>query len=103
MFKTKIRKRKENKRFKQENGQLPSANVFNITPSQIKSNLLYHPLVHTAAMIKQVDDRFTSRAMNKDFSTAILEKKKSLNRLVVDEAINDDNSIVALNAKSWKS
>ncbi|KAG2329121.1 hypothetical protein Bca52824_000301 [Brassica carinata] len=32
----------------------------------------------------------------KDFSTAILERKKAANRLVVDEAINDDNSIVSL-------
>ncbi|CAM0955841.1 unnamed protein product [Alopecurus aequalis] len=34
----------------------------------------------------------------KDYSTAILERKKSPNRLVVDEAVtgNDDNSLVAL-------
>ncbi|KAH9700436.1 cell division control protein 48 [Citrus sinensis] len=32
----------------------------------------------------------------KDYSTAILERKKSPNRLVVDEAINDDNSVVGL-------
>lgn len=32
----------------------------------------------------------------KDFSTAILDRKKSPNRLVVDDAINDDNSVVAL-------
>ncbi|CAN1253018.1 Cell division cycle protein 48 homolog, partial [Linum perenne] len=32
----------------------------------------------------------------KDFSTAILERKKSPNRLVVDEAVNDDNSVVAM-------
>lgn len=32
----------------------------------------------------------------RDFSTAILERKKSPNRLVVDEAVNDDNSVVAL-------
>ncbi|KAK7350635.1 hypothetical protein VNO77_09473 [Canavalia gladiata] len=32
----------------------------------------------------------------KDYSTAILERKKSPNRLVVDEAINDDNSVVTL-------
>ncbi|CAF1809383.1 unnamed protein product [Brassica oleracea var. botrytis] len=30
----------------------------------------------------------------KDFRTAILERKKSPNRLVVDEAINDDNSVL---------
>ncbi len=32
----------------------------------------------------------------KDFSTAILERKKSPNRLIVDDAVNDDNSVVAL-------
>eukprot|EP01097_Dermamoeba_algensis_P000474 TRINITY_DN1163_c0_g1_i1.p1 TRINITY_DN1163_c0_g1~~TRINITY_DN1163_c0_g1_i1.p1 ORF type:complete len:800 (+),score=237.86 TRINITY_DN1163_c0_g1_i1:75-2474(+) len=32
----------------------------------------------------------------KDFSTAILEKKKAPNRLFVEDAINDDNSVVAL-------
>jgi len=34
----------------------------------------------------------------KDYSTAILEKKKSPNRLVVDDAINDDNSVVGLHS-----
>eukprot|EP00798_Chlamydomonas_sp_ICE-L_P000039 gene39-12848_t len=33
----------------------------------------------------------------KDFSTAILERKKSPNRLIVEDAVNDDNSVVALN------
>ena len=32
----------------------------------------------------------------KDYSTAILERKKSPNRLEVNEATNDDNSIVTL-------
>ncbi|TXG50232.1 hypothetical protein EZV62_022756 [Acer yangbiense] len=32
----------------------------------------------------------------KDYSTAILERKKSPNRLVVDEAINDDNSVITM-------
>lgn len=36
------------------------------------------------------------RKGKKDFSTAILERKKSPNRLVVDEATNDDNSVVAM-------
>lgn len=31
-----------------------------------------------------------------DFSTAILDKKKAPNRLIVDDATNDDNSVVAL-------
>jgi len=37
-----------------------------------------------------------SRKDKKDYSTAILERKKSPNRLVVDEATSDDNSVVAL-------
>lgn len=32
----------------------------------------------------------------KDYSTAILERKKSPNRLLVDEAINDDNSVLSM-------
>ena len=32
----------------------------------------------------------------KDFSTAILDRKKAPNRLVVDDAINDDNSVATL-------
>lgn len=36
------------------------------------------------------------KGSKKDFSTAILERKKAPNRLVVDEAVNDDNSVVAL-------
>eukprot|EP00171_Calliarthron_tuberculosum_P020447 IDg20447t1 len=32
----------------------------------------------------------------KDFATAILDRKKAPNRLIVDDATNDDNSVVAL-------
>lgn len=32
----------------------------------------------------------------KDYSTAVLERKKAPNRLVVEEAVNDDNSVVTL-------
>ncbi|KAL8123429.1 cell division cycle protein 48 homolog [Apium graveolens] len=32
----------------------------------------------------------------KDYSTAILERKKSPNRLIVDEAVNDDNSVLSM-------
>lgn len=39
---------------------------------------------------------FSSKGTKRDFSTAILERKKAPNRLVVDEAVNDDNSVVAL-------
>ncbi|KAG5536942.1 hypothetical protein RHGRI_024391 [Rhododendron griersonianum] len=37
-----------------------------------------------------------SKSDKKDYSTAILEKKKSPNRLIVDEALNDDNSVVCM-------
>mmetsp|Transcript_2390 Transcript_2390/g.6785 ORF Transcript_2390/g.6785 Transcript_2390/m.6785 type:complete len:813 (-) Transcript_2390:537-2975(-) len=39
----------------------------------------------------------------KDFSTAILERKKSPNRLIVDDATNDDNSVVALNTETMEA
>lgn len=38
----------------------------------------------------------------KDFSTAILERKKSPNRLVVDESVNDDNSVVTLHSTTME-
>ncbi|KAL9344908.1 hypothetical protein Peur_062583 [Populus x canadensis] len=38
----------------------------------------------------------TGKSGKKDFSTMILERKKSINHLVVDEAINDNNSVVAM-------
>ncbi|KAM1052870.1 hypothetical protein ACFX2J_000442 [Malus domestica] len=37
-----------------------------------------------------------------DLWTAILGRKKSTNCLVIDEAVNDDNSIVAMNPKSME-
>ncbi|KAH0911980.1 cell division control protein 48 homolog D isoform X2 [Brassica rapa] len=43
-----------------------------------------------------------SKGTKKDFSTAILERKKAANRLVVDEAINDDNSIVYLHPETME-
>uniref|UniRef100_A0A7S3UCW8 Uncharacterized protein n=1 Tax=Picocystis salinarum TaxID=88271 RepID=A0A7S3UCW8_9CHLO len=42
------------------------------------------------------------KGKKKDFSTAILERKKSPNRLVVDDAVNDDNSVVALNNETME-
>ena len=42
---------------------------------------------------------FFRKSAKKDFSTAILKWKMSPNRLVVDLAINDDNSVVALHPK----
>ncbi|KAF2283315.1 hypothetical protein GH714_002200 [Hevea brasiliensis] len=38
----------------------------------------------------------------KDFSTAILERKKSPNRLIVDEAVNDDNSVVSMHPETME-
>lgn len=38
----------------------------------------------------------SSSGEKKDFSTSILDRKKAPNRLYVDEATNDDNSVVAL-------
>jgi transitional endoplasmic reticulum ATPase len=43
-----------------------------------------------------------SKGTKRDFSTAILERKKAANRLVVDEAINDDNSVVALHPETME-
>jgi hypothetical protein len=45
---------------------------------------------------------FCSKGTKRDFSTAILERKKSPNRLVVDEAINDDNSVVSLHPETME-
>ncbi|KAH0629617.1 hypothetical protein JD844_011828 [Phrynosoma platyrhinos] len=39
---------------------------------------------------------FPSRAKGEDYSTAILRQKHRPNRLIVDEAINEDNSVVSL-------
>lgn len=46
--------------------------------------------------------QFSKPVAKKDFSTAILERKKAPNRLVVDEAVNDDNSVVALNMETME-
>ncbi|KAJ0963625.1 hypothetical protein J5N97_028747 [Dioscorea zingiberensis] len=42
------------------------------------------------------------KGTKRDFSTAILERKKAVNRLIVDEAINDDNSMVAMNPETME-
>lgn len=42
------------------------------------------------------------KGTKRDFSTAILERKKAKNRLVVDDAVNDDNSVIALNMKTME-
>ncbi|EXC16185.1 Cell division cycle protein 48-like protein [Morus notabilis] len=43
-----------------------------------------------------------SKGTKRDFSTAILERKKAANRLVVDEAVNDDNSVVSLHPETME-
>lgn len=43
-----------------------------------------------------------SKGTKRDYSTAILERKKAPNRLVVDEAINDDNSVVVLHPETME-
>ncbi|KAI3437501.1 DYW_deaminase domain-containing protein [Psidium guajava] len=43
-----------------------------------------------------------AKGTKRDFSTAILERKKAANRLVVDEAVNDDNSVVSLNPETME-
>lgn len=42
------------------------------------------------------------KGTKRDYSTAILERKKAPNRLVVDEAINDDNSVVSLHPNTME-
>ena len=44
-----------------------------------------------------------SRTDKKDPNTAILERKKAPNRLIVEEALNDDNSVVALNLQTMET
>lgn len=39
---------------------------------------------------------------DKDLATAILKKKDKPNRLIVDEAPSDDNSVVALSQVNWR-
>jgi len=64
--------------------------------------LSLHPLKSTMAT-SIPGESSEGKGTKKDFSTAILERKKSPNRLVVDEAINDDNSVVALNSKTMET
>ena len=45
---------------------------------------------------------FRRKGGKKDISTATLERKKAPNRLTVDEAINDDNSVVSLSMETME-
>eukprot|EP00252_Welwitschia_mirabilis_P004684 TRINITY_DN1497_c0_g2_i4.p2 TRINITY_DN1497_c0_g2~~TRINITY_DN1497_c0_g2_i4.p2 ORF type:complete len:156 (+),score=13.61 TRINITY_DN1497_c0_g2_i4:198-665(+) len=42
------------------------------------------------------------KGTKRDLSTAILERKKAANRLIVDEATNDDNSVVCLHPETME-
>ncbi|GAB4833620.1 Cell division control protein 48 D [Ancistrocladus abbreviatus] len=42
------------------------------------------------------------KGTKRDFSTAILERKKAANRLIADEAINDDNSVVSMHPETME-
>jgi transitional endoplasmic reticulum ATPase len=42
------------------------------------------------------------KGIKRDYTTAILEKKKAANRLITDEAVNDDNSVVSLNVETME-
>ncbi|KAK6163391.1 hypothetical protein DH2020_000255 [Rehmannia glutinosa] len=70
----------------------------NLAEPLIQETSSYSPILHpqiTDNMSNQAESS-DSKGGKKDFSTAILERKKAANRLVVDEAVNDDNSVVAL-------
>lgn len=43
-----------------------------------------------------------SKKKNEDYSTAILNRKKAANRLMVEESINDDNSIASLHPNTME-
>jgi len=48
-------------------------------------------------------EKHDSKDEKKDFSTAILDRKRAPNRLFVDEAISDDNSVVSLNPRTMET
>ena len=48
---------------------------------------------------KDMEKKEEKKEEKKDFSTAILDRKKAPNRLLVDEALNDDNSVIQLTQK----
>ncbi|CAB4278159.1 unnamed protein product [Prunus armeniaca] len=53
-------------------------------------------------MTNKADQSSDTGGSKKDFTTAILDRKKAVNRLVVDEAIHDDNSVVTLHPESME-
>ncbi|KAF2564887.1 hypothetical protein F2Q70_00015946 [Brassica cretica] len=68
-----------------------------LTPTKNSASLSLQSTCSSYNNGKSTSNPINSRGSAKrDFSTAILERKKAVNRLVVDEAINDDNSVVSL-------
>ncbi|CAB4308569.1 unnamed protein product [Prunus armeniaca] len=53
-------------------------------------------------MTNKADQSSDTGGSKKDFTTAILDRKKAVNRLVVDEAIHGDNSVVTLHPESME-
>ena len=53
-------------------------------------------LKHILSIVKKVENSLANMADINDMNTAIMDKKKAPNRLVVDDAVNDDNSVVCL-------
>ena len=68
---------------------------------------LIHKARHSAQQLTiELLHRPTSgkkEAPKEDPQLAILKKKKAPNRLIVDDAINDDNSVVALNLQTMET
>ncbi|MCO5567912.1 hypothetical protein L7F22_021608 [Adiantum nelumboides] len=54
-----------------------------------------------ASRSSQPEPASQPKGMKRDFST-ILDRKKALNQLIVDEAVNDDNSVVSVNPKTME-
>ncbi|ONI13681.1 hypothetical protein PRUPE_4G237600 [Prunus persica] len=53
-------------------------------------------------MTNKADQSSDTGGSKKDFTTAILDRKKAVNRLVVDEDIHGDNSVVTLHPESME-
>nr|XP_043609546.1 cell division cycle protein 48 homolog [Erigeron canadensis] len=53
-------------------------------------------------MSNQPESSSDIKGTKRDYSTAILERKKAPNRLVVDEAVTDDNSVVGLHPETME-
>ncbi|RRT52080.1 hypothetical protein B296_00039073, partial [Ensete ventricosum] len=67
--------------------------------TQVRSTLLPADACLTVRTTGVVEgyDGMVSHKDSKVTSTAILARKKAPNRLIVDEAVNDDNSVVSFN------